>query len=208
MSFVLYFAPFSASTRIHWALEELGLAHEKVRVELGKSAPKSPELLRLNPNGQVPVLVIDGTPVFESVAVLVALAEREGVTRGLWPALEDPKRLEALSWTAWSSGGLEASILKYLGAKSAGPEAAEAALAGVQAMAKILDDRLAQHGHVVSAGFTLADLANAMVVWWATTLLRIDLSSHLHVVGWIERCTQRPAMQRVVRAEEALAQAH
>jgi len=37
----------------------------------------------LNPNGQSPLLVVDGTPIFESTAILLYLGETYGVDKGL-----------------------------------------------------------------------------------------------------------------------------
>ena len=62
--------------------------YEEVRDDLHAGDQKKPEFLALNPNGKVPLLVIDGTPVFESVAIQIALGERHGVAKGLWPALD------------------------------------------------------------------------------------------------------------------------
>ena len=50
----LYGTSKSRSARCLWALEELGLKYEHVPVEVAKA--KSPEHLKLNPNGHIPVL--------------------------------------------------------------------------------------------------------------------------------------------------------
>lgn len=54
----------------------MGLPHELVDVDLLKGTHKTPEFLRLNPFGQVPVLDDGGTVVFDSNAILVYLAAR------------------------------------------------------------------------------------------------------------------------------------
>ena len=41
----------------HWALEELGLAYEYVRLDRAKREHRSAEYLAINPNGKVPALV-------------------------------------------------------------------------------------------------------------------------------------------------------
>jgi glutathione S-transferase len=86
MSLVFYYSPFSSAVTVHWALEELKVPYEKVRIDLQKRDQDKPEFLAKNPNGKVPLLVHDGTPIFESVAILIHLGETFGVERRLFPA--------------------------------------------------------------------------------------------------------------------------
>src|SRR3954471_12643745 len=79
MSLVFYYAPWSTATTCHWALEELGVPHEKVKLDLSKKETQTPEFLALNPNGKVPLLVHDGVPIYESIAILAHLGETFGV---------------------------------------------------------------------------------------------------------------------------------
>ena len=86
MSLTFYYTPMSSATRVHWALEELGVPYEKVKMDLAAGDQRKPEYLALNPNGKVPLLVGDGTPIFESLAILLHLGETYGVEKGLFPA--------------------------------------------------------------------------------------------------------------------------
>ena len=85
MSLVVHYAPMTSATRVLWALEELGVPYEKVRLDLAAGDQRKPEYLALNPNGKVPLLVHDGEPIFESLAILLHLGETFGVVRGLDP---------------------------------------------------------------------------------------------------------------------------
>ena len=53
----LYYSPGAASLVVHWLLIELGEPHELRLLDFDKREQKSPEYLRLNPNGLIPVLV-------------------------------------------------------------------------------------------------------------------------------------------------------
>jgi glutathione S-transferase len=66
------------SHRVQLFLSLIGVAHELVDVDLRRGAHKSPEFLRLNPFGQVPVLDDGGTIVSDSNAILVYLAKKYG----------------------------------------------------------------------------------------------------------------------------------
>ncbi|MEM9073359.1 MAG: glutathione S-transferase N-terminal domain-containing protein [Myxococcota bacterium] len=98
----LYAAPLSSATPVVHAFDELDVPHERVILNLAEGKQREPAFLALNPNGKVPTLLVDGAPMFEALAILQWLGDRYGVARNLWPAIDSPARLTALSWTTWS----------------------------------------------------------------------------------------------------------
>ena len=80
MSLVYYYSPMSSAVRVTWAIEELDVVCERVLVDFRKGETKTPDFLKLNPNGKVPLLIVDGHPIFESLAILVYLGETYGVS--------------------------------------------------------------------------------------------------------------------------------
>jgi len=103
MKLELYFAPGACSFVPHVALEAIqaatGQAFEPKLVKLHKGEHKTPEYLAMNPNGQVPVLVADGKPLTQIVAVCEFL-DRSFPKAGLLPT-EPWARAQALSQLAW-----------------------------------------------------------------------------------------------------------
>jgi glutathione S-transferase len=99
----LYFAPGACSFVPHATLEAIkaatGQAFEPKLVKLHKGEHKTPEYLAMNPNGQVPVLVADGKPLTQIVAICDFL-DRSFPKAGLLPA-EPWARAQALSQLAW-----------------------------------------------------------------------------------------------------------
>ncbi len=79
--YTLYYSPGTASMVVHLALLEIGVPHRLEKVDFDRDAQHDAEYLRLNPRGQVPTLVIDGKPYFESAALLMILAERHPEAR-------------------------------------------------------------------------------------------------------------------------------
>jgi glutathione S-transferase len=61
------------SARVRWALLEAGLAYESV----GNSVDVigSQELRKVHPLGKLPAAIIDGQPLFESAAIVTAIAD-------------------------------------------------------------------------------------------------------------------------------------
>ncbi|GIT92652.1 glutathione S-transferase [Jannaschia pagri] len=63
----------SRALRTLWMLEELGLPYSYHATE-----PRSPEAFAVSPLGKVPVLLTEDGPVYDSVAQMTMLADREG----------------------------------------------------------------------------------------------------------------------------------
>ncbi len=103
MNLELYFAPGACSFVPHVTLEAIkaatGQDFEPKLVKLHKGEQKSPEYLVMNPNGQVPVLVVDGKPLTQIVAI-VDFLDRSFPKAGVLPA-DAWDRSRALSQLAW-----------------------------------------------------------------------------------------------------------
>ena len=59
-------------------LSMLGVDYERVPVDLAKGAQKTPEFLKMNPRGQVPVLTDGEVCLYDSGAILVYVAMKYG----------------------------------------------------------------------------------------------------------------------------------
>jgi glutathione S-transferase len=200
MSIVFYAAPQSSASPVTCALAELGVPHERVQLNLAEGDQRKPEYLELNPNGKVPLLVVDGTPLFEALAILQWLGDRFGVEKKLWPALNDPKRLEALSWTAWGYASYAPAVVRVFYASSEripaeqrNAAAAAVAQQDVQTLLGVLDGRLSKRPYVLGSAFSLADLVLASAVRWSS-FGGISLDAHRHVQDWLGRVTSRPSL--------------
>jgi glutathione S-transferase len=58
-----YFAPGLSSLAPHIALHEIGVPFESRPISLAKKENRTPADLAINPEGQVPTLLIDGLPL-------------------------------------------------------------------------------------------------------------------------------------------------
>ena len=100
MEYVLHYAPDNASIIVRLALEHLGLPYRAVLVDRATAQQKSDEYLRLNPAGQIPVLITPDGPIFETAAILLWLADRHG---GLAPGTQDAERAAFLKWLFYTA---------------------------------------------------------------------------------------------------------
>lgn len=202
MSLKLFAAPMSSATPVVHAIAELGLDCDIVMLDLAKGQQKAPAYLAINPHGVVPTLVVDGTPLFESVAILQWLGEQHGVERGLWPAAGTPQRLAALSWTSWAyvSYGALLNVLNFAQNPNVDAGLHHAPLA-TEALARLdvalgrLDAQLARSAWLLGDAFSLADLVVASVVAYST-YCGVETRGHAHVQRWLEAFQAREAYRK------------
>jgi glutathione S-transferase len=202
MSLTFYYAPMSTASVTSLVIEELGLPVEKVRIDFKANDTKKAEYLKLNPNGKVPMVVHDGTPIWESAALTIYLGEMFGVEKKLWPAA-GPKRGEAMKWVVWTNVTLGDAVYRVARNTQWAPEdqrnakAAEQGAKDVQDLLGILDGGLANRAYLTGGDYTLADAHVHSFVDWLRHM-KTDLSSWKHIAAWSERCSARPAVKKVM----------
>ena len=197
MSITFYYNPMSSASRVHLSLDELGISYEKVLIDFQAKDQKKPEFLALNPNGKVPTIVIDGQPMFESIAIQIYLGERFGVERDLWPALGSREHMQALTWLCWAQVSLATPLFTYMHLASApsdpgSAKPVEAALAEVHTMLAILDARIGERGNIVHDKWTLVDTDVASILGWGLYTAKIDSAQYRHLTAWLGRFQERP----------------
>lgn len=104
----LYWSPDSANLIVRMVLHELGVPYESVLVDRVAKQLRQEDFLALNPQGLLPVLVAAGQdePLFETAAIILFLAEREG---GLLPTAP-AARGRLLKWLFFLSNTLHADL--------------------------------------------------------------------------------------------------
>jgi glutathione S-transferase len=201
-----YYAPMSSASPVVWALAELAVPHRAVKIDLKGTEHKKSEFLKLNPNGKVPTLVVDGTPMFEALAIMQWLGDRYGAEKKLWPAADEPARLQALAWSTWGYVSFGSAIGRLFIATSQrlGPEfrnepQAELARKEINELLGILDARLAQKKFLLSDQFSLADLIVSGLCGYAA-MSGVKLDGHDRVQAWLASCQDRPAFKAAMSA--------
>ena len=201
MTITFYSAKFSSALPVACTLNELGVAHERIDVDLSSGALKKPEFLALNPNAKVPTLVVDGTPMFEGLAIVQWLGDRYGVSKGLWPAADAPARMTALAWTAWgyvtygaALGRLNFATSERFAAELHNPAQATHAKNELAELLGMLEARLAAHPYMLGAQYSLVDLVLANLVRYSS-MCGVATDAHPRVSAWVEGCFARPAIR-------------
>jgi glutathione S-transferase len=198
MSLVFYYSPMSSAVTVHQALEELGIPYEKVRIDIQARDQDKPAFRAINPNGKVPVIVHDGTPIFESVAILIHLGETFGEKKGLFPK-PGIERALVTQWLVWVNVSLGEALSRHQHASSEripvdhhNAKAAAKAKDDVENLLGILDRALEGKDYLVGNRFTFADL---QVSGWLGYLgmCGCDTTKWKNASAWMKRCSERPA---------------
>jgi GSH-dependent disulfide-bond oxidoreductase len=193
----LYTAETPNGWKISITLEELGIAYTVHALALSKNEQKAPEYLKINPNGRIPTIVDRDNgdfAVFESGAIMIYLAEREG---RLLP--RDVKgRSRVIQWLMFQMGGIgpmmgQANVF-YRYAPEKIPYAIERYQREVRRLLEVLDHRLAGNEYLAGE-YSIADIANwAWVSGYAWSGVTIDGLDNLQ--RWLALIGARPAVQR------------
>lgn len=199
MSITFYFAPNSSASPVASALTELGVPHERVTFDFSKKAHKQPEYLKINPNGFVPALTVDGAPMFEALAILLWLGDTFGIEKGLWPRRDEPSYLQAYSWCTWAyvTYGSMLSRFVYSSSDAVDPRLrnsaqAEHAAERLDELLQLLDNKLSQQPYLLGSNYSLADLVVASVVGYSVWM-GAPVAGHSHVQAWLADFQARPA---------------
>lgn len=184
--------------RVRWALEEAGLPHEMLLVDL--EARGGPENRARHPFGMVPAFRADGAPPFETGAILHWIGTR---SEKLMPA-DDEGRAQTLTWMFAALNTVEPPVEHLFDidqlytdepwAKLRRPSAEEDARARLDALAKWLDGR-----DYLVGRFTVADILMVTVLRFLRHTDLID--QYPAVAAYVARCQDRPAFKRALEAQ-------
>ena len=87
--------------KVKWVADRMGLAHDWIDVDILRGEAKTPAFLKLNPAGQVPVVVLDdGRSLAQSGAIIWHFAEGSDLIPSL--PFERAKMLEWMFWEQYS----------------------------------------------------------------------------------------------------------
>jgi glutathione S-transferase len=195
----LYTAPTPNGHKASITLEELAIPYQTVGIDLGKNVQKEPWFLAINPNGRIPAIVDHDEgdfPVFESGAIMLYLAEKDGSGK-LLP--KDAKgRSRVIQWLMFQMGGVgpmqgQANVFfRYF------PEKIPAAISRYQNETRrlytVLDGQLAKN-EWLAGDYSLADIANyawVRIHGWAG----VEIDGLEHLKRWMDAIAARPAVQR------------
>lgn len=197
----IYGSPRSSAGRVYWLMEELGLTYERMPLNMSQREHKSPEYLKLNPNGKVPCLVDGNYIIWESMAITQYLTAKYNGNSPLLP--KTPEEVGHIAqWSFWSILEMQKHAVEWLiqvmfmPADKKDPSIIERAQKSLIPLFGILNQALENKNYLVGNRFTLADLHVASVVNVAVSL-GFDTTPYPQVHSWAKACQDRPAWHKV-----------
>lgn len=182
-----YFSPGASSMAPHIALHEIGTPFDSRPVSLGENN-RTPEYLALNPEGKVPLLLIDGAPLTEVAAILFYLAKRFPEAK-LLPAGDLFAEAQAVSWMSFIASTIHP-------ARRQGIEKSKEAFA--------LAERKLDGRPWVLADYSIADIHLFRLYWRFVNSLHPPAGMFPGLSAHYERMMARPAVQKTCAIEAAI----
>ncbi len=220
----LHYYPSNASITPHILLEEMGVPFELKLVDRKQGAHKSPEYLKLNPNGLIPVLIDDehSPPLvlYETAAICLYLVDKFP-EENLAPRFGTVERAHFYKWLVWLSNTLQPTLISYFypdryvsaGNADAAAQVKASSQQRIGAMLEQLDDQLAASAALggewlLGKEFSAVDVYAFMLGRWTRVFEResatkkaSNIDAWKHLGPFMHRMLARDAVQRVAKKE-------
>jgi GST-like protein len=190
-------------------LEEVGLPYVVRTVNLMKGEQRHPDFLQISPNNKVPAIVDDDglngrTPIFESGAILVYLAEKTGK---LLPSA-GRARSDTMQWLFWAMAGVGPGVGRFasvaLFSKEPDPALVKSLAEEVVRLFTVLERRLSEVEYL-AGDYSIADIG--AFTWIAYIRQPIAKYATLPPVAatdrWLSAIGARPAVQKGLRVPKS-----
>jgi glutathione S-transferase len=177
--------------KVRLVLEQLNLPYVWHEVDMMNGATRTDAFRKLNPNGKVPVLVIDGdTTLSESGAIMCYLADNS-------PLLPDDRleRAQVLQWMFFEQYSHEpyvavARFIRQFLKRHDDPRLPEKVAGSYRAL-DVMEQHLTTRTFFVGERPTLADIALYAYTHVADEA-GLDLSNYPQIRAWLDRVRAQP----------------
>ena len=182
----LYYAPGSSSMAPHIALHEIGAPFEARAMSLKGKQQREPGYLALNPEGKVPLLLVDGRPMTEVAGILFYLAKSFPEARLIPQDAEG--QAHAVSWMSYVASTLHP-------ARRVGIDHARTVFLGAE--------RKVGAGGWVLGDYSVADIHLFRLFWRFVGYAEAKREDYPNLFAHHDRMLERPAVQRTIADEAA-----
>jgi len=205
--YTLYYYPANANAAPHMLLEELGAQYELALVDRTNNAQKSPEYIKINPNGRIPTLVDGDRPIFEAAAIVLHLVDQHP-DAGFAPAVGTVDRAQFYQWLTFLTNSLQEELMvwQYPERLVSDNQVAKVAIkAGAEQRVSNFLDAIENHLKVNGPYFlgdrvSAVDLYLTMLARWAQPMTHPP-RSRPHISHLLDLIVNRPAVKRAYESE-------
>lgn len=184
----LYGAPGSSSMAPHIALHEIGIAFAFRPLSLARRQTRDPAFLAVNPEGKVPVLLIDRRSLTEVAGILFYLARRHPEA-GLLPEGDAEAEARVVSWMSFLAATVH--------------PARRQGIAQARIAYGLADRRLGAADWTIGR-YSIADIHLFRLFWRFRNSLRPAASEFPNLSRHHDRMLARDAVRRTLETEAAI----
>lgn len=199
----LYYSPGACSLSVHIALRETGRSFETVKVDLAKHrTADGADYYEISPRGYVPLLELDdGSRHTEAGSLLQYIADLDP-SQALIGAPASARRLAVVEGVTFVGTELHKVFSPWLWHKETADSTRQAVKDKLEARFKELDALFAKKDHLAGE-FSIADIYAFTILNW-TNFLGMSLAAYPKLQAYLQRVSQRPAVQAALKAEGLL----
>ena len=198
---VFFHNPHSRAAMTHALLEELGVDYQQRVLDFRNNEQLAAEYRALNPMGKVPAIRHNGTVVTETVAIFIYLADAFP-RANLAPALDDPQRGTYLRWLVFYAACFEPALGDRAMKREPAPRG-QSPYADFDTTVNAIVRALQPGPWLLGERFSAADVLWGNALRWVTGFGMVEATPV--VADYIARVMSRPAEQRTLEADAALA---
>jgi glutathione S-transferase len=196
----LYYSPGACSLSPHIVACEAELHLDLIKVNLESKLTETGEDFRqLNPNGYVPVLILDdGSKLIEGPAIVQYLAD-QSPDKNLIPPAGTFERYQLQQWLNFISTEIHKSFSPLF--NSLAPESAkELAIKLLIARLETVEEQLSSQPFLLGDDFSVADAYLFVMLSWGR-YVNIDISRWPALARYADKISERPAVQKAMKEE-------
>lgn len=197
----LYFSPGACALATQIVLREIGKVPELVKVDLRAKTSAEGDFWQVNPKGYVPALRLDNGEVLTEGAIIMQYLSDQHPEKNLFPKFGTMERYRGMEILHFVATEIHKGFSSFFNPAVAGDEKVRSALLErFQGRLKSADTMLSGGQFLLGSQFSIADAYLYNVLRWSRGL-KIDISMHKNLLGFMERMETRPSVKAAVEAE-------
>ena len=203
--YTLYYMPGACSLAIHVILKELGQEVKLENVRVPEGQPRNPEFLKINPRGQVPVLVEeDGNPIREGGAIITYLLDK--YNNPLMPK-SGKASAKALEWLMFANATMHPTYgriffaMRNIADQNAKNQIFDATAKQINKLWSEVDEQLATTKYICGDQISAADILLAVIANWGIGLFPFKIELGENVKRMLKDVISRPTFKAAMEKE-------
>lgn len=200
----LYYSPGACSMAVHVILNEIGASVQLENTSIKENKNRSQEFLKLNPRGQIPVLIEGSHVMREGGAMIVYLCDKH--KSQLLPR-EGLPRAEALEWLMFCNATLHPAysrafwLVKKAGEIQGKDQMMKMAADWINKLWEEVEQRLSTRAYLCGDAPTAADILLTVIANWSGNVPQpITIGPKTRAL--FGKIVQRSSYQKALQAEQ------